>query len=365
MKNKCTLLIDGNWLLQSRFSVIGKGFEKNNPDIAKEQATYELKELMARSINVILNRFNCIDNIVLVSDGGSWRKQLPIPESLKNTTYKGNRSHDSEIDWNYIYKALNQLTSHCRKIGITTSCHSNIEGDDWIWYWTRRLNAKGTNCIIWSSDNDLKQLIQIDKDTNAFTVWYNDKNGLWVHNNCGNPCENEEDILDFFMKPQYYSPTLDILKLHAKSVNYIDPDCIVIQKIICGDSGDNIKSVFRYEKNGRVYRITEKEWKGLADGIFEKSPSMLDFTKNINSVSKSIIQYKKYNQYNPVMEDVEEMINYNIKLVWLNETVIPETIIMVMNQQEYKVIDIEYIRSNFKILLDENDNFIKNIFDEL
>ena len=64
MSNKLTLLVDSNWLLQSRFSVLSKGFLKSNPQIAKEQAAVELKELLARSICVILNRFPIIDNIV-------------------------------------------------------------------------------------------------------------------------------------------------------------------------------------------------------------------------------------------------------------------------------------------------------------
>ena len=101
--NNCTLLIDGNWLLLSRFSVINKGFDKKNPDYMKEQASLDLQDLLARSINVILNRFPIIDNMIFISDGGSWRKQLPIPKSLNDITYKGNRTTDVEMDWHYIY----------------------------------------------------------------------------------------------------------------------------------------------------------------------------------------------------------------------------------------------------------------------
>ena len=74
------------------------------------------------------------------------------------------------------------------------------------------------------------------------------------------------------------------------------------------------------------------------------------------------VDNKKYKQYKPNISDIEEMIDYNIKLVWLHESVIPETITMFMNQQEYKQYDINYIKSNFKVLLDEND-FIKNLFE--
>ena len=79
----------------------------------------------------------------------------------------------------FIYKALNQLSKRCKELGITTVNHNNIEGDDWIWYWSRRLNSDGINCIIWSSDNDLKQLVNMNSDK-CFTVWWNEANGLYV-----------------------------------------------------------------------------------------------------------------------------------------------------------------------------------------
>ena len=79
MANKCTLLIDGNWLLISRFSVMTQLFREDQPSIALEAATEDLRDMMAKSINIILNRFREIDNVVMISDGGSWRKQLPVP----------------------------------------------------------------------------------------------------------------------------------------------------------------------------------------------------------------------------------------------------------------------------------------------
>ena len=109
MKNKCTLCCDYNWLTISRFSVINKGFDKNLPAEALEAAKEELKDMLAKSINVILNRFPMIDNIVLMADGGSWRKQLPIPKQLEDITYKGNRKSDVELDWNYIWGASSEV----------------------------------------------------------------------------------------------------------------------------------------------------------------------------------------------------------------------------------------------------------------
>jgi hypothetical protein len=58
------------------------------------------------------------------------------------------------------------------------------------------------------------------------------------------------------------------------------------------------------------------------------------------------------------------MISYNTKLVWLNEDVIPETIMLYMNQCDYKVVDINYIRMNYKVMCEAN-NTIEDIFDSI
>lgn len=362
MKNKCTLICDFNWLTISRFSVINKGFDKTLPEYALNEAKEELKDMLTKSINVILNRFPVIDNIVVVADGGSWRKQLPVPEQLKNITYKGNRQADVEMSWDHIWAASSEILENCRKEGITVSQHNNIEGDDWVWYWSRRLNKNGINTIIWSSDCDLKQLVQVDNDTDAFTVWYNDKNGIWI------PKEMEEhdiDDIEYFMQPTYENAILETLKMRSKSgVNYIQPDSIILSKIICGDAGDNIKSVVRYTKNGRNYRFAEKDWDGVSNQL--NINTIEDLIKNKNKVAKAICNHKKVYPHDISTSEILEMINYNIKLVWLNESVIPETCILAMNNVEYNEYDVDYIRSNYKVICgDRRKDEIMSIFDSI
>lgn len=362
--NKLTLIVDSNWLLLSRFSVLSKGFKKNNSNIIKEQTTSELNELLARSICVILNRFSMIDNIILVADGGSWRKSIPIPSQLDGITYKGNRSSDSDFDWNYVYDSLKSLLNNAEKNNITVSQHYMIEGDDWIWYWSRRLNREGVNCLIWSSDNDLKQLVQLDNNTNAFTAWYNDKNGLWLHD----IISDNIDPLDFFMKFEYYSPTLEYIKSRASSVNYIKPEDIVTSKIICGDTSDNIMPVVRYKKNTRTYRITEKDWQRICNDI--NSLDINEIAKQSNNIAHVILQDKKFK---PLVKsgllqesvgDIAEMIEYNTKLVWLHDSTIPRDVIDNMDNQEYKLYDISYLKSNYKVLVN-NDIDIENLFNSI
>lgn len=357
-KNKLTLLIDGNWLLISRASVLMNSFKKDLPLGAKQQSQEELADLLAKSICTILSRIPSIDNIILMADGGSWRKQLLVPKFIEGTLYKGNRTVDNDIEWSYIYNALNGLIEKAREEGITVSQYNNIEGDDWAWYWSRRLNSDGINCLIWSSDNDLKQLIQIDESTKAFTAWYNDKNGIWMPNSI----KESDDEMDFFMNATYYSPILESLKNKISKQNYINPDDVVMSKIICGDAGDNILPVMRYQKNSRNYRITEKDWTDIKENFVLNN--IEDFLDHRKGIALLIATHKKFKPYKPDIFELEEMFDYNTKLVWLNEKVIPDTIIQFMNQQEYKKFDVGYLRSNYKVLVKENDD-IQNLFNSI
>ena len=355
--NKCTLLIDGNWLLQSRMSVMMDQFDASRSKQDLQSSQDELIDRMARSIIIILNRFRDIDNFILIQDGGSWRNQLQIPSQL-GVTYKGNREHAIEIDWSHVFGSLNKLAENCKNQNVTTSQMFNAEGDDWMWYWSRKLNSEGVNCIIWSSDNDLKQLVQVDGG--AFTAWYNDKNGLVFHNSLN---DGKEVDVDFFLNMNYKSPLLESLQRTTK-YSFIEPDDIILSKIICGDSGDNIKSVIKVEKNGRKYGVGCKDWENIRNKM--NINSLSSFLTNIDKVINELVSIKKFLPYNLDKVLVKEMIDYNIKLVWLHENIIPEPVIQGMNNMEYQKCDISYIRSNYKTLCGEKDESdIMSIFDSI
>ena len=107
-KSKLTLIVDGNWLLMSRLPIINSRYA--------DEATMmnEVKALMIKSINVVLRTFPSIDNVMFVSDGGSWRKDVPIPDFIHNkkgevATYKGNREKSDDINWDLVFNEFNNF----------------------------------------------------------------------------------------------------------------------------------------------------------------------------------------------------------------------------------------------------------------
>lgn len=351
--NRCTLLVDGNWLMMSRLPSVYNQFRSECPDFIKEEAMENLVDSMLSSINVMLNKFTgIVDNMIFVSDGYSWRKQLEVPMQLGDVRYKGNRVKTEDMDWTYIYKSIDRITEGLKENNCTVSRSRSAEGDDWMWYWSKTLNDKGINCIIWSTDNDLKQLLKYDGT--AFTAWYNDFNGLFLPDSMK---EGPENDIDFFMQFTQNS-TYELLKSSVSQVNYIRPELIIMDKIICGDSSDNIKSIVLQEKNGKTYRITEKYWNQYR--VDHGIESLEDFFSREDMIVEDLIRAKKSDKR---PEDVYPVFDYNKRLVWLDESSYPpEVMLQFEEDSEYKQFDIEFVLNNYKTMdtTYQNDEVVGN-----
>ena len=55
IKNKTTLIIDGNWLMMSRFGAMQDQFSSEYNENTLQAASNELVDLLAQSVNKIIN----------------------------------------------------------------------------------------------------------------------------------------------------------------------------------------------------------------------------------------------------------------------------------------------------------------------
>lgn len=324
-KSKLTLIVDGNWLLMSRYAVLG--YVTDSAELMKE-----IKLMMARSISIVLRTFPSIDNIIFASDGGSWRNLEKIPLFLQqdNITYKGNREKSPDVDWDAIFKAYEDFIELLSEKGITTLREKGIEGDDWAWYVSQKLNKEGTNCIIWTKDHDLTQLVKTD-DNGCFTAWWNSSNGLWIE-------DKNENEMDFLFNMQYSENEriMNELRSKSKAVVPITPGKTCIDKIIRGDAGDNIFPILlRRAKNPN------------SDKKFNVAVKDIDWNLDINDENavrnyiKNLMESDSYRGrmlYDRTLDDLIEHFNYNKKLVVLNESIYPQHVLDIMSA--YKVFNI-------------------------
>lgn len=312
-KSKLTLIVDGNWLLMSRMSVLLNKYGEMS-ELCKD-----LRILMVKSINVVLKTFPKIDNVIFVADGGSWRNNLEIPPFLTEE-YKGTRIKSEDIDWDTLFESYEGFISKLRANGITTSKEVGIEGDDWAWFWTTKLNREGTNCIIWSKDRDLTQLVKTDKD-GCFTIFWNKDNGMI----CEDVPEEELNYLFNFN----YSENENLFKSiesKCKTIEKINPKHVIIEKIIRGDLGDNIIPIL-YKKakkdSDRKYRISAKDVNYDID---------IHSDESIKEYVESILNNKSYaGKVDKPEADIIEHFKYNVKLVELAQRNYPPEVLEIMN----------------------------------
>lgn len=330
-KSKLTLIIDGNWLLMSRLSVIGNKF------IDDFEMCQNLKTLMIKSINVVLRKFPVIDNIIFVADGGSWRNHVELPNWLnehkndlgQSVEYKGTRQRSDDINWDMIFNAYEDFMSTLQVTGINVYREQMIEGDDWCWYWSTYLNSQNTNCIIWTKDNDLKQLVNMNSDK-CFTTWWNMDAGLFIS-------EYEEQELDFLFNNSFNDndQIWNELSKSAKQVTKINPYHIVIDKILKGDGSDNIfPIILRKSKSGsdKKFRISSKD-----------VDYSLDINDNnaIKSYIHNLVNSKGYVDriYGDKSEkDIIDHFMFNKRLIALQKESYPENVLEKFSEyQDYNI----------------------------
>ena len=342
-KSKLTLIVDGNWLLMSRLSVL------NNRYKDELELCQELKLLMLKSMEIVLRQFPSIDNIIFVSDGGSWRNKIQVPKFLEEAgiEYKGNREKSDEINWELIFDEFEKFISVLSSTGITVSRENGIEGDDWCWYWSTKLNEENTNCIIWTKDKDLTQLVKTNSD-NCFTVWWNKESGLLSEN-------KPDEELNFLFNFKYDENELIFKELikNAKNDSCINPKHIILDKIIRGDLGDNIIPILYRKSKTKQFRVASK-----------------DIPENLNVHNETEIRQYIHNllnsktYLNKVEKDEEDIVQhfiYNVKLVELSKTNYPDNILEIFDKHSsYNVTKDITIAEN---LIRANSNKLKNVLD--
>ena len=381
---RTTLIIDTNYFLISRAFIVKDLIHTDQPESIKIQGCNELFSMILSQIGGFIEKNSpLITDVALVCDRGSWRKKLEIPESLKQQeiTYKGHRKKqhlgsgfnpDWDIVWSEYDKFIKKLKEDHR---LSIFYEWFVEGDDWARFLVEynsninsKLsengeNSKNNNIILWTTDNDWKQLLRFEN-----TFWYNGKvlciNKNFKFNNIqkiNNPVNilNQGTQLNIFgnfdisylknnnnsgnNKIDNIEKFIDIFDKQNK-LEYINPEDIITEKILLGDTSDNIFPIWNSinPQTGKRVNLTNK--------ILEDFGISLDFNKHILPVNdenkenekenniieilfkkiKLISKFNKDSNLTPL--ELKNRFEYNKTLVFLDKSVIPMDIRTKMNE---------------------------------
>lgn len=379
--SRTTLIIDTNYFLISRAFIVKELIHIDQPEETKIQGCNELFSMILSQVGGFIEKNKpLITDISLVCDRGSWRKQLEIPESLKQqeVTYKGQRKKKHlgtgfNPDWDLVWSEYDKFIKKLKdeyKLSIFYDWF--IEGDDWARYlveYNTNLNLKKNNekennyVILWTTDNDWKQLLRFGN-----TFWYNGKtlciphnfklsnnsnkniNGFnknnqlnifgnfdisYLNNNSGNSNFSQNNKIDNIEK------FIEVFDKQNK-LEYIQAEDIIIEKILLGDTSDNIFPVWNSISKDTGKRIN------LTNKLLEDFNIKLNFKNHIDIVDndeedknekitetlfKKIKLISKFNKdSNLTHPELKSRFEYNKSLVFLDKSVMPTEIRTRMNE---------------------------------
>ena len=380
-KSKVIFVIDGNYFFFRTLFVMG---EKTKGDDGKwllinDEKTYSdyIKKLALDFCAQFRNFRDIASEVVFVTDSKSWRKKY-YPE------YKANRL-DSEPQFNSknLERAQSEFPLILEKNGVTLHKSDGAEGDDLITAWSNFANSKGYDSIVFTGDKDMLQIVRTHKNGRRVIVYDPSRSRVFVDQNFKKWHQSESSIEDSILNMQIdneeilkESYTGLIRNFNSKKFEIIEVDSydFLMRKVLIGDGGDNVPSVYSYQKNGKTFKISEKKAEAILEdaGIDPDDASrdlILSQEDSLRKIVNSIIKIMKIktSDYNSILANLKR----NIKLMTLSDTFIDEEVFSRMNLEindklkNMLKLDREKLSSSEKLLSDtayikQKNSFIKD-----
>lgn len=318
-----TLLIDGNFFLRRILGVATLTFTET-PDEDRKQ----LLEKLAQSLSAtVREHYKHINNIVIARDYSSWRKTVDVVKPIESnkisddSDYKDNRKADSNTDWTKVYACFDEFCNILQSSSLSVPIirTKGAEGDDIMWVVPNMLKQMNRKTILWSSDGDAIQTV--DESIHYFKL---PKKTIYLPKSM-TPTENN----DFSIFGKTVDPCYDsFISTAQDGVRCINPDYVLLMKIVKGDGKDNVSPLFFWKtaKTTAKPRTAQIEKALAAVGLNETnftSAHIYDDNKMEWFIQQLMVYTKQY-------RDLEHTVNVfksNRRLLALNAKEIPETVI--------------------------------------
>ena len=359
---KHTLIMDGNYFVYSRLFALPRDKKTRFLDSEKDRGMFIRK--LAMDFASEMRKFKNIANrIVFVCDSKSWRKDM-IPEAQ----YKANRKQSDTINWTAVFEVYDEFKELLKKRNVVVQQMSGAEGDDLVFAWSTFLNMQGDNCIIWSGDRDLMQLVNYNPANDAYSICYDSTRKVigtypgftkWLSNRAAN---NDADIFNVtavYVDDMIKQELEGFLKSNKVRVWPIYCDEFIFTKILTGDKSDNITSVVQVVKQtktgkSRTTKISDNKASQILKEFKMKHKRMSavylfddEYKNDICSIIKRVMKIET-----PII-DLKLKLEQNIKLMLLHTATIPDAIQTAMFEAVKK--DSSIAIGQYEGLLDKDD----------
>ena len=190
--------------------------------------------IIFQSIKKVWNQYDTGDrHVVFALEGRSWRKDVYAPYKANRRVTAAARTAREREDDQVFFEIMDDFVSFVRdKTNCTTLRNPNAEADDMIARWIQ-LHPTDQHVLI-STDSDFQQLISPN------VVIYNGIAGL-LYTNHG--------VYDKDGKPA--------IDKRENPIPVPEPEWILFEKCIRGDSGDNVMSAFPGARTKKIREAYE------------------------------------------------------------------------------------------------------------
>lgn len=337
-----TIVVDGNYFIYSRMFVLPR--PKQIPGLPTVKFMDEEKDvnMLVRKLAIDFasetRKFkNIAKRIVFTLDAKSWRKDL-----FPNADYKGNRENDPTMNWANISRAMKDFSDILSSHGVIVERLPGAEGDDLIFSWATHLNSIGENCIIWSGDTDLMQLVNYNRSNDSFTIWYDNTRSKiaaypgfkkWLESK-----ENDKTKIDifspdtnFYLIDKVKEEIEEFIKRGKLSVEEIYCDEYVFQKILTGDKGDNIASVLvlpaKKPGSKRMNKVNDTKAKSILDTFKKRHKRFSSIYLFEDTYKDEIVQLvSREMKVKGRTKEIKQNLELNTQLILLHVSTIPDAI---------------------------------------
>lgn len=383
MANRLNLIFDFNNIAMRALFTCGYGTgEGSVSTFDTDRECGILIRKIATDMAYVMRMFTP-DRVIIVCDAKSpWRNELYTDTDQE---YKGNRTKDNTKNWDKIWENLNEYKEILKNKGFVVSEIDKAEADDLAALWKKELYyIAGENIVFVSSDKDWVQLIDFNPVTQRFCTCFNPiadnkkQKKFFVTEEFSNWLNGEDNTpkVDIFFN-NYNSQKDKLKNIKSKDIKITytieNPNRVALDKIFCGDDGDNAPAFYEYYKNGKKTRITPLK----ALRIYEEL--------NISTV-KDLCEADEANALQPAIEKImkKELDDINVserlirqrRLVELSPELFPGDILSSFDYHQADVENVGYVPTEavtFNTILagtkylDENYNKPKEsgIFDNL
>jgi 5'-3' exonuclease len=256
--------------------------------------------------------------VIITKESRSWRKDILI----KNAEYKGTREKNNEkVNWDNFFTAIDIVNNILQNKDFIISEINSAEGDDLMYLWSNTLWENNESSIIITGDRDMLQCIKTGS-SEVIVLNPNSTNRILYKGLVKDVVENDIFNLDGVFGNNSIS-NLQTLENSCKSVEYIDPQDFILQKIFTGDSGDDVPSIHTWTAGKSTYKISDKRAQKIINDCNLSSVNLNDLVLYTDLIVGSISGISKIT---PDKNVIKENIIRNIQLMWLDYTQIPSEV---------------------------------------